>query len=729
MESAAEPMTSSSPSLSITEDGLALVRFDDPDRRANVLTEPVMRKLADLIEEIRAGAEAGRISGALILSGKAGSYIVGADVDAIAAVEDPESGAEAARLGQAIFLDLELLPVPTVAAIHGSCMGGGTEMTLACRYRVASDHPKTKIGLPEVQLGILPAWGGTTRLPRLIGLQAALDLLLTGKTVNGDRARRMGLVEEVLPHEIFEEAALEFLRQRVEGEAIPTGARRSIGKRLLEDTAPGRRLVLAGARKRVRDRTGDHYPAPHRILDVIQGSLGRSVERALELEARAAGELLTSRVSKNLVHVFHMRERARKRTGVSQPVEPREIAEIGVVGAGVMGGGIAQLAAYHGLSVRVKDIRHDAVSEALRHARELMDKAVERHKLSSREARAAMERIAGGIEYTGFGQLDLVVEAVVEKMDVKRTVLAEVEERVPDGCVLATNTSTLSVDGMAEALARPDEFCGMHFFNPVHKMPLIEVIRGKRTSDSTVATVYALALELGKVPVVVGDGPGFLVNRILGPYLNEAGFLLAEGASVEAVDAAMTAFGLPMGPLRLVDEVGIDVTRHAGETLHEAFGERMRPAPPLRRLGESERLGRKGGAGFYRYEKGDAKGVDPEIYSVLGDTVPSRRRDVEEAEIRARLILAMINEAARTLDEGVAASAADVDLAMIMGTGFPPFRGGLLRFADDIHPRSLVERLEGYEGNLGSRFDAAPLLRKLAREDRGFYDAFPARND
>ncbi len=724
-----DPPTALSPHLTVTDERLAVLTFDDPDRSANILTEPVMRRLAELIEEVRNGAEADRIRGLLVVSGKPGSFILGVDIDAIAGVESPEEGAEAARLGQAIYLELERLPLPTLCAIDGPCMGGGTELALACRYRVASDHPKTRIALPEVQLGILPAWGGTTRLPRLIGLQAALDLLLTGKRVDARRARKMGLVEEVLPHQLFREAALDFLRQRVEEGKVPTGSRRSFTQRLLEDTAPGRRIILRTARSKVEERSGGHYPAPFRILEALQKGLGRSVEKSLELEARAAGELLASRVSKNLVHVFHLRERARKGTGVDAPAEPREVADVGVLGAGTMGGGIAQLAAYHGRRVRIKDIEHEPVAEALQYAQGLFDRAVEKRRMEARDARDAMERISGGVEYSGFRQLDLVVEAVVERMDVKRQVLAEVEGLTPDECVLTTNTSTLSIDEMATALERPDHFCGMHFFNPVHKMPLVEVIRGRKTSDSTVATVYSLALELGKVPVVVKDGPGFLVNRVLAPYLNEAGHLLAEGASVEAVDAAATAFGLPMGPLRLVDEVGIDVARHAGEVLHDAFGERMVPSAPLVAIGESGRLGRKGGKGFYRYEDGDEKGVDPEIYHVLESAVPAQRTQVDESEIRARLVLTMINEAARLLDEGIADSAADVDLAMIMGTGFPPFRGGLLRFADEIHPRTLVERLEAYEEALGPRFTPAPLLRRLIREDRGFYDAFPGDED
>jgi 3-hydroxyacyl-CoA dehydrogenase / enoyl-CoA hydratase / 3-hydroxybutyryl-CoA epimerase len=372
----------------------------------------------------------------------------------------------------------------------------------------------------------------------------------------------------------------------------------------------------------------------------------------------------------------------------------------------------------------MKDIRHEAVASGLQHARARFDRAVERRRLGRREARQRMELIAGGLEYHGIAPADLVVEAVVERMDVKRQVLAEAERHVSRACVVATNTSSLSVDEMAQALASPERFCGMHFFNPVDKMPLVEVVRGARTSDQAVATVYAFALRLGKVPVVVRDGPGFLVNRILGPYLNEAGFLLGDGVSVERVDGVAKAFGMPMGPLRLIDEVGIDVSRHAGASLHEALGDRLAPSPPLVALGSTQRLGKKGGLGFYKYEQGREKGVDETIYQELGSVIPPRR-EVPEQEIRMRLLVAMVNEAARLLDEGVAGSAADVDLAMIMGTGFPPFRGGLLRFADTLHPRSLAERARELQGSHGDRFEPAPLLERLAVEDRGFYEAFP----
>lgn len=716
---------SASPRFESDTEGIGWITFSDAERKMNVLAEPVMKCFGDALDEARTAAREGNVRVVVLRSGKPDSFIAGADVDAIGTVEDPAAAETKVRLGQAIYNDVAGLTVPTVAAIHGVCMGGGVELALACDHRILSDSPKTVMALPEVMLGILPAWGGTTRLPRLVGLQAALDMLLTGKRVDARKAKRIGLASEVVPADLFGAKVRDFALAVVADPTHGRQAKRKLVTRALDDTSIGRRIVLSMARKKVIASTGGHYPAPLRILDVLGKNLGRSVEESLAAEARAAAELIVSPVCKNLVHVFHMRESARKGTGVGDgDVRGGEVATLGVLGAGVMGGGIGQLAAYNGVRVFMKDIRHDAVTGGLQHARGLFDKQVGRRKMSKREADQHMELIAGGLEYHGLSNADVVVEAIVEKMEVKKAVLRETEQHVRRDCVLATNTSSLSVDEMATALEHPERFCGMHFFNPVHRMPLVEVIRGERTSDEAVATVYTLAVRLGKVPVVVGDGPGFLVNRILGPYLNEAGFLLGDGATIADIDRVAKQFGMPMGPLRLIDEVGIDVSGHAGESLHEGLGDRLAPAPVLLALGRTDRLGRKGGSGFYQYERGREKGIDESVYDALGSVVPPHR-EISDDQIRRRLVVAMINEAARVLEDGVIQSAQDVDLAMIMGTGFPPFRGGLLRFADSMHPRALLDAVHEMEAAHGARFAPAPVIARLAADDRRFYDAYP----
>ena len=466
-------------------------------------------------------------------------------------------------------------------------------------------------------------------------------------------------------------------------------------------------------------------PAPLRIIRLLKESLGQPVQAALALEAAAFGELSGTTIHRNLLHLFGLREQSKKPEPYFSGAIARPMEVMGVIGAGVMGGGVAQIAADNGIRVRMKDIRDEAITGGLQHARGLFEKQVSRRRMTRREADQRMERISGCLDYQGFGALDLVVEAVVERMDVKQAVLAETEAQVRDDCVLATNTSSLSVVEMGSKLSHPERFCGLHFFNPVHRMPLVEIIRGQHTDPVTLATVHALALRLGKVPVVCADGPGFLVNRILGPYLNEAGFLVAEGVPIEEIDQAAVAFGMPMGPVRLLDEVGIDIARHAGKTLHDGFGGRMAPSPCLGALDGGDRLGRKNGKGFYRWENDKESGVDETVFIDLGleSPVPGK---VDEDSIRLRLILAMVNEAARILEDRIVPSAGAVDLGMIMGTGFPPFRGGLLRFADERRPRTLLGEMKALEQAHGERFTPAPVLVDLAGRDRTFYDSFPS---
>ena len=723
----------SCPHLHLEEGGLVAIRFDDPHRSANILTQEVMTRLGAIVDHLEDLARQGSITGVVVESGKPDSFILGADVEAIAAIEDPDTGVAAARFGQRIFLRLERLPVPTVAAIHGPCVGGGTELALACTYRLVSDHPRTRLGLPEVQLGILPAWGGTTRLPRLLGLGSALDLLLTGRLVDGERAVALGLAEKSLSSEGFGEAVRDFLRQTLAGGRVRTGARRSLPVRLLEDTAPGRRAILASAARRVRKVSGEHMPAPFRILEVIRRSSGSPVERALEIEARAAGELLASRTSKHLIHVFGLRERARKAGGGTEgtpapadrgtPAEGTEV--LGVLGAGVMGSGLAQLAAFRGLRVRMRDPDPEALADGLRRAASLTEGAVDRGRISRGDGDRAMARISGDPSFSGFSSLDAVLEAVDERLHVKREALAEVEEHVSPDCLLATNTSSLQVERLARALQRPHRFCGLHFFYPPHRVPLVEVVRSRETTQETIEVACALVRRLGKLPVVVDDGPGFVVNRILGQYFNEATLLLGEGLRIAMVDGTMQAFGFSSGPFRQMDELGLDLVGQVEVALQEGLAPRFNSSGVLERLLAQGRVGRDGGLGFYRWVDGDPRDPDPELHAILGLAKAPRRSPLDPTAIRARLILVMINEAAHLLEEGVVEAPGDVDLAMIMAGGFPPFRGGLLRFADEIHPRSLVERLDRLHEALGPGYAPAPLLRRLAREDRGFYTPSP----
>jgi 3-hydroxyacyl-CoA dehydrogenase / enoyl-CoA hydratase / 3-hydroxybutyryl-CoA epimerase len=704
--------------LEISADGVAWLVFDRPNAPVNLLTGAVMAQLDAKLGELEAGARAGRIRAVVVRSGKPGSFIAGADVNEIAGITDAAEATRSAALGQQVFRRLDRLAVPTVAAVDGVCLGGGTELILACDARLASDGPATRIGLPEVRLGIIPGFGGTVRLPRVVGLSDALGMILTGKPVDARKAQRIGLIAERMHVGVLYDRARALALELAQGE-WPKRRRKPLLKRALDSTALGRRLALRQARKQVFRETRGHYPAPLAALDVVRRTARLPLDAALAVEAEAVGRLVVTDVSKNLIHVFHLLEAAKK--AGPPDVQPRPVARTAVLGAGVMGGGIAQLIAHRGVDVRLKDINADALGLGLRHARQMFERLVRRGRLDRRDAERHMDAIAPTLDYTGFGSVDLVIEAVVERLDVKQQVLRETESRVSEECVLTTNTSSLPVTQMQSVLQRPGNFAGMHFFNPVHRMPLVEVIRGEQTTDVTVATVVAFARRLDKTPVVVGDGPGFLVNRVLAPYLNEAGWLLSEGGAIDEIDRALRHFGMPMGPLRLLDEVGLDVARHAGAVMAQAFGERLLAPPSLIALDATGLLGRKGGRGFYVYDEGREKGVNDDMYAALGSAVPARRTALDEADVLDRTLLTMVNEAARIMEDGLVAGAGDVDLAMITGTGFPPFRGGLLRWADSLGMDVVLARLEQLEARHGPRFAPAPLIRERAAAHRGFY--------
>jgi 3-hydroxyacyl-CoA dehydrogenase/enoyl-CoA hydratase/3-hydroxybutyryl-CoA epimerase len=684
------------------EDGPAGIRvlvFDQPGGRVNLLTEAALEELRLKLETLREDAG---LAGLLIASGKAGQFIAGADVAAIRAVREAGDGQAKAAFGQAVYGLLAQFPKPTAAAIEGACMGGGLELALACTYRFASNASSTALALPEVRLGILPAFGGTTRLPRLIGLVPALDLLLTGKSLDGRRARRVGLVDDVLPHEDFRLRAESAFAERLHAAAKPAPFS---WQRLLIDRNPlGRAFVISQARKRVHKETGGHYPAPLRILDVLERSVGRPASEGFALEAEAAGDLIVHPVTRNLVALFFLSERAKK-----EPPTPaaKKVTSAGVLGAGVMGGGIAALFARSGISARMKDVRHEAVASGLAHAREQFDRERRRGRASLRDVERRMALLSGTLGYDGFRHLDVVVEAVVENLEIKRQVLRETAERAPHA-VLATNTSSLRLEDLAVGLADPGRLVGLHFFNPVHRMPLVEVVVGESTSAEARDTAVALTRRLGKTPVIVRSSPGFLVNRLLMPYLEEALRLFQSGVPMEELDRALVGFGMPVGPIELVDEVGLDVAVKVAHVLGEAFPSTEPKPNVLDSLVAAGRLGKKSGRGFYRYPKG-AKEPDPAVYSLV--SAPSRAavQAGPEAWVE-RLVLAMVNEAARCLEERVVNSSEEVDLAMILGTGFPPFRGGLMRYADAIGLSHVIDRLGALASSEGARFTPARLL-------------------
>jgi 3-hydroxyacyl-CoA dehydrogenase/enoyl-CoA hydratase/3-hydroxybutyryl-CoA epimerase len=529
-----------------------------------------------------------------------------------------------------------------------------------------------------------------------------------------------------VPEAIFEDYARRFARSKVGGRKRTLRPdRQSAAERVLEATPLGRRLIFKKAREKVLAETGGHYPAPLEAIAVVEESSSKPIDAALEVESRRIANLFGGEVQRNLLDLFFATEQVKKETGVDDPgVRPRDVTRLGVLGAGRMGGGIAQLAADRGIPARMKDVEPKALAHGFAAAAEIFRDSVRRRRLTEREMAARMARLSGTLDYSGFAKCEVTVEAVVEKLEVKRSVLAEWEMLVPETAIFASNTSTIPIAQIASAASRPDRVAGMHFFNPVHRMPLVEVIRGEKSSDETIATIFALAKKLKKTPIVVRDWPGFLVNRILAPYLSEAVRLVREGCRIEDVDRAMTDFGMPVGPLALLDDVGLDVAVKAGEVLQAAFPQRIKSGGD-EALVAAGRLGRKSGSGFYEYSDGKRGKPSPAAYEALR-VEPKNSLAFPQDQIESRLALPMVNEAAFCLEDGVVGGPAKLDLAMILGTGFPPFRGGLLRWADSLGLPRVRSLLEELTERFGPRFEPARSIRRLADARGTFYSAAPA---
>ncbi|MEN8133908.1 MAG: 3-hydroxyacyl-CoA dehydrogenase NAD-binding domain-containing protein [Thermodesulfobacteriota bacterium] len=693
-------------------DDIATVTFDLPDAKVNILSPAVMEELSDCLDKL--GSERD-LRGLIITSAKHNNFIAGADISVIENIASAVEGMALASQGQQVFSILAGLPFPTVAAINGSCLGGGTELALACTYRILTDDRGSFLGLPETQLGIIPGFGGTQRLPRLVGIAEALRMITTGARVFAKPALRKGLVDEVVVAENLLSAA----RKRI--------MRHHTGKRcrrlcqptclnLLDRFPLWQRLVFNKARQIAAKRTGKNYPAIPAAIDAIEKGIRHGLNKGLENEARLLGQLAVTETAKNLQKVFRLQEKFSQVD--TKPA--RDFTNIGVVGAGIMGGGIVALIAEHSLQVRLVNRSTKGLSVALGFMAKLLA-AKQRKRIITP---AMSEQIKGRVTYDtvmrGMHDLDAVIEAVVEDMEVKKTIMAKIAEALADDTLILSNTSSLSITEMASGVSNPTRIAGLHFFNPVARMKLVEVIYGDQTSEETISKAMALSRRLGKIPILVKDRPGFLVNRLLLPYLNEAARMLEEGVDVGQIDQALLRFGMPMGPFKLLDMVGLDIAAHVADILFTAFGERIQPSPILTRMMESGRLGQKSGKGFYDYSNSKPATVDPEIYPLLKLTSDGDNR-LDEQEIIDRLIMSMINEAVYCLEEGVVNEAQAVDLAMIFGAGFPPYTGGLIRYADKVGSKMIVKRLDGFVSAIGQRFEPAGLLRRMAKLDGGFY--------
>ena len=693
------------------EHGIALIWLDQAGQKVNKLSLELIDEFDALISQIETDSNIGAV---VMISRKEDSFIAGADIEQFLGMAGTGRAAVMSRRGNQLLQRLATLATPTVAAINGAALGGGLEVALACDYRIITDHPKTQLGLPEVQLGLLPAGGGTQRLPRLIGLQRALGLLLTGKNVYPRQALRLGLADVLTPAPNLLSTARQVAEHLSQEGSLGRRPRPPWWSRLLESSRPGRSLILKAAARSVRKKTRGNYPAPERILDCVRVGLNRGLEAGFEDEARAFEDLMASPESRQLVNLFFALKRSKKHPA---PGLARKVDRLAVLGAGLMGSGIVEVSSNFGYSVILKDIQEDALARAKRGIWRSASLKVKKRIISQFTRDQLLSRIQLTTDYELLANCQLVIEAVFEDLHLKQTVLSDVETITSANCIFASNTSALPISSIAEASRRPSTVIGMHYFSPVQKMPLLEIIATPKTEDWVVATARQVGLDQGKTVIVVKDGPGFYTTRVLAPMLNEALEILSEGNSIEAIDGALKNWGFPIGPLGLIDEVGIDVAAHVTEVLSDLFAvQGVQPVNRGRVLMDAGLLGKKGGKGFYSYTQGKKK-VNPEIYPLMR---AGGRRQLPVDQIQERLSLQFVNQAVLCLQEEILASPEDGDLGAVLGLGFPPFRGGPFRHIDAVGASEIVRQMEKWRKEHGDRFRPAQMLLDRARNDVSF---------
>lgn len=692
------------------ERGIATLTFDTPDSEVNVLCFDALYELEQQINQMH--KEMG-IKALFIESAKAHIFIAGADIKEIKAFKNTNETLDKLRHGHEIFNQLENLPFPTIAMINGACLGGGLELALACDYRVATNDAHTRIGLVEVSLGIIPGLGGTQRLPLLVGFAKAIELITASKRLKGDKALSLGLVDASVPSGYLGFKKEEFVKEILSGTLKAKVEKTRKGIKWYEMFMPVKMLIAKMARKEVLKQTAGHYPAPLKAIDVLEETLTMSLEEGLKIELEAFEPLATSQISKNLIELFFSSEKLKKESFSS--AEAKSVEDAAVIGIGTMGSGIAWAFASEDIPVRLCARKMSSIAKAIAKVMQSFESIKRRGRLTSREIGLKMDRVTYTTDMQGLSQMDIVIEAVSEDLVVKQKVFDDLERRVSQNTIIATNTSSLNITTLSQNTQHPERFVGMHFFNPVQKMPLVEVIAGEKTSDETIATVVKLAKKLGKTPIKVSECAGFLVNRILLPYLNESVKMFEEGEDIERLDALLTHFGMPMGPFTLADEVGIDIGEKVSSILHEAYGERMAPSSVLSQMTANAWLGKKTGQGFYIHT-GKKRSLNAGIGILQTGSI-----SLKDNIILDRAILIMVNEAVRCLEESVVDNAQYLDMAMVMGTGFPAFRGGLLRYADSEGLANIVVRLNVLTEQFGERFSPAKSLVEMAQNNQTFY--------
>ncbi|QTL41128.1 fatty acid oxidation complex subunit alpha FadJ [Xenorhabdus budapestensis] len=705
-------------SFSVRDDKIGVITIDVPGEKVNTLKAEFVEQFLTVFEKAQ---QVSGLKGLVIVSGKPDTFIAGADITMIAGCQTQQEATKLAEKGQELFARIANYSLPIVAAIHGACLGGGLELALACHARVCSLDDKTRLGLPEVQLGLLPGSGGTQRLPRLIGVSSALDMMLTGRQLKANQAKRLGVVDDAVPLDILLNVAVQYVKKGIIKRKPLAWSQRLLASAL------GRPLLFRMVQQKTRAKTHGHYPAPERIIDVVRTGLEKGQKTGFQAEAKAFGELAMSSESEALRSLFFAATSLKNETGSSE--QSVKIKHVGILGGGLMGGGIANVTVTRGnLPVRIKDINEKGINQALKYTWDLLSKRVKQRRLKPSERSRQMSLISGSTDYSGFKQVDIVVEAVFEDLVLKRKMVSEIEAHTKPETIFASNTSSLPIHQIAAVAKRPEHVIGLHYFSPVDKMPLVEVIPHAGTSEKTIATAVALAKKQGKTAIVVGDKAGFYVNRILSPYINEAGYCLVEGEPVNHIDKALVDFGFPIGPINLLDEVGIDVGTKIIPVLIEQLGSRFTPSAILDAVLNDNRKGKKNGRGFYSYEvkksrfwsfRKSSKEVDSSIYSLL-KIKPNAK--MSPSDVAQRCLMPMLNEAVRCLDEGIIRSPRDGDIGAVFGIGFPPFLGGPFRYMDKLGSNKVVEILRRLEQQYGERFAPCERLVQMAEQNKKFYE-------
>lgn len=674
--------------------------FDQPGKPVNVMNAAAQDDLEKALQE----ANRDKPAVLVLMSGKPGTFIAGADVFEMTEYSRDELDAYLKR-GQELFARIEDFAAPTVAAIGGAALGGGLEIALACDYRIAAEGRATKLGLPEVTLGLIPAWGGCVRLPRLIGLEPAAQLITSGNLLDASEAKRLGVVDETAGPEQLEQAAVALARAGTQS------------RRKQADDPDDRRRMLSEIRQKLETAPyAEHYPAPMRALEVISTALADGAQAGFDAERRGLCDLRETPTGQNLLRIFGLKQNAKRSATKAAGGSPREVKTVGVIGGGTMGAGIAYvLLGTAKLPVTLIETDEERAAGARQRIEALFDGDVSKGRMKPEAAGAAKALLTSTADLSRLGDTDLIVEAAFEDMAVKRELFAKLDAAAEPESVLATNTSSLSVTEIAEATTNPKRVVGLHYFNPVPRMALVEVVRTKHSTPDAVATSVAAATACGKTPVVVNDAPGFVVNRVLFPYLYEAMLAVSEGGDVEEIDAAVRGWGMPMGPLELIDTIGLDVTLNICAAMKTSLSPRVGVPPGLREAVAAGLLGRKSGGGFFRYESGKRGAASHEVIAMLCKVGSGGGAT---AGLPERVILPMINEAARVVEEGIVDSTDAIDLASLLGLGLAPFRGGVARYVDDVGAEEIVRELELLAERYGERFEPAPLLQRAADEGR-----------